>query len=67
MAMTVSRHFFSRMAHGQMEYLRRTQRTAMGEDREADRAMTTLRAFGIGYASPLSVVKRGPFHYEVVT
>lgn len=55
------------MAHGQMEYLQRTQQIALGEDSEADRAMTALRAFGIGYASPLAVIKRGPFHYEVIT
>jgi hypothetical protein len=65
---TVSRHWFMFMARNQKRYLERVQRAARGENgSEVARAKTTLAAFGIGYLSPLFVVKRGRFRYEVVT
>jgi hypothetical protein len=65
--MTVSRHCTRWLAERQLEDLRRTQKTAMGEGREAERALTTLKAYGIGYGSPLRVVRRGALRYAVIS
>jgi hypothetical protein len=64
---TVSRHWSRWLAQRQLEDLWRTQRVAQGDDREAARARMTLRAYRIGYGSPLEVVRRGRFRYEVVS
>lgn len=67
--LTVSRHWSRWLAQRQLEDLRRTQKAAIdpSSSAEADRAKLTLRAYRIGYGSPLEVVRRGWFRYEVVS